>query len=226
MPMESQNNDKTRLLVNLEDVNFTRDGRKILCDVNFAIKKGDFIAITGPNGGGKTTLLRLILGLIRPDSGKISFYKNGQEIERPHYSGYLPQKHSIDSHFPITVKEVIASGLLSSREFPKYEREDKIEKILELIGLTNFAGRTLGSLSGGQVQRTLLGRALVSEPNFLVMDEPTNYLDSSFEDKLYRIMEDLAANTTVLIVSHQMTHVSAIARRHIVVDRTVNEVLF
>lgn len=200
-----------------------RENRNILSDINYTVDYGDFIAITGPNGGGKTTLLRIILGLIKPTTGTVKFFGTDGAETTLKVPGYLPQKQSVDSHFPITVKEVIASGLLGLKGLSDAARNEKIEKALELTQLADIAGRPIGRLSGGQVQRTLLGRALVSEPKFLVMDEPLNYLDVHFEERLYKLMEEIAKHTTVLLVSHQMTHIGTIANRHIIIDGSLRE---
>lgn len=209
--------------LSLLDVSFERDNRLILSDINFTVDLGDFIAITGPNGGGKTTLLRLILGLLKPTSGKVQFYDADGRTIVPKAPGYLPQKNSVDAHFPITVREVIASGLLADNGISAAMREEKIERALELTQLCDLARRPIGRISGGQMQRTLFGRAIVSEPKFLVMDEPLSYIDINFEDQMYRIIEGMAKETTILMVSHQMTHIGAMANRHIIVDGTLRE---
>ncbi len=211
-------------LISLQDLNFVRDGRTVLSDINMTIDRGDFVAITGPNGGGKTTLLRLILGLLKPTSGKIVYFdENGATIAAPPCPGYLPQKNSIDSHFPISVREVIASGLLGNTGLSKSEKAAKVEHTLELTHLTDLAARPIGRLSGGQLQRTLFGRAIVSAPQLLVLDEPLSYLDLNFEEKLYDIMEEISQRATVLLVSHQMDRLGAMANRHIIIDHSLRE---
>lgn len=207
----------------LSDISLIRENRSILSNVNLTVDYGDFIAITGPNGGGKTTMLRIILGLIKPTTGNVCFYGKDGNVTPLQVPGYLPQKNSIDSHFPITVREVVASGLLALNNFTESEKNEKIERTLQLIQLEDFAKRPIGRLSGGQVQRTLLGRAIVSEPSFLIMDEPLSYIDVHFEERLYEIMQEFAKRTTVLLVSHQMTHIGTIANRHIIVDHTLRE---
>lgn len=211
-------------LISLHNVNFSRDGRDILTDINLTVDRGDFVAITGPNGGGKTTLIRLILGLLEPSSGKVYYYDaDGNPTDNLPGQGYLPQKNSVDSHFPITVRQVIASGLLAIRNLTKEEKEEKIERALELTRLTDLASRPIGRLSGGQLQRTLFGRAIVSEPPVLILDEPLSYLDIDFETKLYEIMSELSKKATVLLISHQMDQIGAMANRHIIVDHTLRE---
>lgn len=212
-----------RPLFSLCDIHLRREDRQILSDVNFTVDRGDFIAITGPNGGGKTTLLRIILGLQPPTKGNIVFYDTDGKIttEAPRF-GYLPQKNSVDSHFPITVGEVVASGLLSSK-MSKDEKEALIAETLELIELTDLQTRPIGKLSGGQLQRALFGRAIVSRPSALVLDEPLSYLDKHFEAHLYSIIDRLSHDTTILLVSHEMSQIAGMANRHIIIDHTLHE---
>lgn len=212
-------------LLSLCDVSFVRDGRVVLDDINFTVDHGDFIAITGPNGGGKTTLLRLILGLLTPSKGNIIFYdKAGKTIShRTFRPGYLPQKNSVDSQFPITVREVVASGLLSKKSLGKEEKQAIVSDMLDLIELSDLAERPIGRLSGGQLQRTLLGRALVASPDVLILDEPLSYLDRHFEEQLYHILKAMPSETTVLLVSHQISKIDELASRHVIVDHCLSE---
>lgn len=212
-------------LLSLCDISFVRDSRLILDDVNFTVDRGDFLAITGPNGGGKTTILRLILGLLNPTRGKIVYYNNAGEPMRSgdFRPGYLPQKNSVDSHFPITVAEVIASGLLAYKNIDKAERQARVDEALGLTGLADLAARPIGRLSGGQLQRALLGRAIVARPDVLILDEPLSYLDRRFEQQLYNILSSLKKGTTVLLVSHQISQIDALANRHVIVDHTLTE---
>ena len=212
-------------LITLDNVGMQFDKRFVLDDVNLQIHKGDFFAITGPNGGGKTTLLRIILKLIHPTFGTVKYWNNDEEVKELKI-GYLPQKNLIDGRFPISVREVIASGLLGNKSmFAKYTSEDKakIDEIMQRMGVEQLANMTLGSLSGGQMQRALLGRALISEPEVLILDEPLSYVDKRFEHQIYNMIEDLAKNTTIILVSHEMTAINPIANRHIIVDRTIHE---
>ena len=211
-------------LLSLCDINFERERRRILFDVNFTADRGDFIAITGPNGGGKTTLLRLILGLLHPTSGKIVFYDSrGKATDTHPRFGYLPQKNSVDAHFPITVSEVVASGLLAEKSLDKKARSERITEVIDLIGISDLADRPIGRLSGGQLQRTLFGRAIVCRPPVLILDEPLSYIDKVFEKRLYNIIRDIAQQTTILLVSHEMSEIAGMANRHIIVDHTLHE---
>lgn len=213
--------DSDHPLLRLTDVSMRFGRREVLKNVNLTVNDGDFMAITGPNGGGKTTMLRIILGLIHPTRGKIEYPapggRHGIQI------GYLPQKNMVDSHFPLLVKEVVASGLLSRRDLSREEIMSKVNDMLQLMGLEEKALSPIGALSGGQLQRTLLGRALVSSPELLVMDEPLSYLDKKFESRLYDIMKELAGKTTVILVSHELSYIDHIANRHILVDCEVRE---
>lgn len=195
----------------------------MLSDINFTVDNGDFVAITGPNGGGKTTILRIILGLLAPTAGKVRFYDNSGRIVPSLRFGYLPQKNSVDSRFPITVGEVVASGLLAEKGIDKAEKRQRIADALVAVELTALADRPIGKLSGGQLQRALLARAIVRRPSVLVLDEPLSYIDKHFEDKLYPLIADIAARETVLLVSHEMSHIAGMANRHIIVDHTLTE---
>lgn len=209
-------------IIELDSVAMQWDKHVALQNVSLSINEGDFVAITGPNGGGKTTLLRLILRLIKPTTGKVIYRSGGQEVDSLEI-GYLPQKNQIDSRFPITVKEVIELGLMSQKGLSKQERRDRVAQTIALMGLEEHATRLIGELSGGQLQRTLLGRAIVSRPRILVLDEPLSYVDKTFEGQLYEIIAQLAQHTTIILVSHEMTRIATMANRHIIIDRTLHE---
>ena len=209
-------------IIELDSVKMQWDNHIALQNVNISIDEGDFVAITGPNGGGKTTLLRLLLKLIQPTSGRVIYRDRGREVEVLDI-GYLPQKNQIDSRFPITVEEVVSLGLMSQKGLSKQTRKERVEEIITLMGLENHSKRLIGELSGGQLQRTLLGRAIVSSPRVLVLDEPLSYVDKHFEARLYEIISKLAQNTTIILVSHEMSRIATMANRHIIIDRTLRE---
>lgn len=213
--------DKPSTLISLSHISYERDNRVILSDVSIDVKSGDFIAITGPNGGGKTTLLRIMLKLLKPDNGSVTYLSSGEPAGLR--IGYLPQKNMIDSQFPISVSEVVASGLLGSKSVTRYERDKRVEMMLDLVGMNQWANQAIGTLSGGQLQRTLLARAIISEPKLLVLDEPLSYIDKRFEQHFYEIIADLKRTTTIVLVSHEMTTLAEMANRHLIVDRTLHE---
>ena len=205
-----------RALITLRDVRMSWDRRCVLQDVGLVIREGDLLAITGPNGGGKTTLLRIILGLLKPTSGSVTRNVPNLKI------GYLPQKNMIDSHFPISVREVLMSGLLTCRDMTEAQKRARFEATIESMGLEEHAAKSIGVLSGGQLQRALLGRAIISKPDLLVLDEPLSYIDKRFESRLYKIIEELRQNTTIVLVSHEMSRIAAMANRHFIVDKTLH----
>lgn len=213
MPMTNQPSDSP-VLISLQGVEKIYNDTPVLQNVNLDINQGDFIAITGPNGGGKTTLLRLILKLMSPTKGTVSYLSDFK-------TGYLPQKNMVDARFPITVRETISMGLLGTGVKGEDARE-AVAKMLQTVALSDHAGASLSQLSGGQLQRTLLGRALVSQPDLLVLDEPLSYLDKMFEHKVYSIVEALRGKCTVLLVSHEVGEIAAMATRHIIVNRTLH----
>ncbi|MDE5750842.1 MAG: ATP-binding cassette domain-containing protein, partial [Duncaniella sp.] len=153
---------------------------------------------------------------LRPSTGQVTF---------PHgrvSTGYLPQKNMIDSRFPITVAEVVRSGLLGMG-LPRAEEERLTSVTLGTVGLTDHADKSIGVLSGGQLQRALMGRALISSPELLVLDEPLSYVDKQFEHRIYSLVEELARHTTILLVSHEMSTISGMANRHLIIDHTLTE---
>ncbi|MBD5278052.1 MAG: metal ABC transporter ATP-binding protein [Bacteroides sp.] len=210
-------------LIELDKVTVRFDRKTILDNVSLDIDKGDFMAITGPNGGGKTTLLRVILKLLRPTHGSVTYFRDGTAVRRLRL-GYLPQKSNIDTRFPITVGEAIRSGLLTGLFQRKNEGdEEQFRHVVDLCGVGEYLNEPIGVLSGGQLQRTLLARALVSKPEVIVLDEPLSYVDKAFERQIYSIMENLAERHTIVLVSHEMSVISGMANRHIIVDHGIHE---
>lgn len=208
-------------IITLTDISITRENKRILTDVNLSVNRGDFMAVTGPNGGGKTTLMRLMLRLLRPTSGKVIYF-DGEGRETANLSiGYLPQKNMIDSKFPITVSEVVELGIPPSMHLGKAQRRETVAEKVELVGLTDYADASIGTLSGGQLQRALMARAIISNPELLVLDEPLSYLDRKYEQRIYDIVAAMAGDTTIVLVSHDMSRIAEMANRHIIVDHKV-----
>lgn len=214
-------------ILSLEDVSVTYDGGRVLAleNASLDVMQGDFVAITGPNGGGKTTMLKVILQLLKPTAGKVMFFRHGKQVDKLKI-GYLPQRNMIDSRFPVTVEDVVAMGLPSGMKLlhrVTVEERRLIDEVIETIGLTDKRRSPIGALSGGQLQRALLGRAIISSPEVLVLDEPLSYIDKAFEHHLYDIIAGIAKNTTIILVSHEMTVISQMANRHVIVDKTIHE---
>ena len=194
-----------------------------LDDVSFSLKCGESGCIVGPNGGGKSTLLKLLLGLLTPDSGSIRILgKTPAAAARK--IGYMPQYHQLDAAFPATVLEVALMGRARRTLLGGYSREDKEKALaaLEEMGCTGLEKRSFSTLSGGQRQRVLISRALASEPEILLLDEPTANIDPGAEEQFYRTLEVLRSRMTVLTVSHDLGFVSRGIDHIICVNRKVS----
>lgn len=190
------------------------DEPSILTDLNFELFPHDFIGLSGPNGAGKTTFVRALLGLITPRSGSITYYTpEGQQIEELNI-GYMPQQNRLDKAFPISVEEVVVSGLFNHKMLRSTkEQKTKAHNALRQVGMLEIAKRPLGALSGGQLQRVLLARAIVSEPSILILDEPTTYVDRSFEGVLHQMLPTLQQHTALIMVSHNLEHLRELSTR-------------
>ena len=178
----------------------------VLEDVNLSIKKGDFLGIIGPNGGGKTTLLRVILGLVRPERGKVRVFGMEPEEGRK-FVGYVPQYTTFDLDFPIRVWDVVLMGRLEKRGlFRRYrpEDEERALRALEMVEMEEFKDREVKGLSGGQLQRVLIARALATEPKLLLMDEPTSSIDLPVQTEIFEILHRLRGDVTIVMVTHDI----------------------
>ncbi len=179
----------------------------VLRDINLVVNDLDFIGIIGPNGGGKTTLLKVILGLIKPYRGTITFYNGRQQKKSENTIGYLPQINQIDLRFPISVTDVVLSGLMSKEGlFSRYSGKQRkhAEDLLKQLGIFELRNKPIGGLSGGQLQRVYLCRAIVSSPRLLMLDEPNTFVDSRFENDFHKILKDLNNKMAIIIVSHDV----------------------
>lgn len=211
-------------LVTLHDVGVGYDGVHVLEHVNLAIGDRDFIGIIGPNGGGKTTLVKAILGSI-PHSGEIRFAPELSERTGRPLIGYLPQQPVFDRSFPISVTEVVLSGLQAvkgfSRRYTAADR-DRAAELLEMTGIAATARRPVGEISGGQMQRALLCRAIIAEPRLLILDEPANFVDNRFENELYKLLQRLNERMAVVMVSHDIGTITSVVKEIVCVNRTVH----
>jgi zinc transport system ATP-binding protein len=214
----------TEPAITLEDVTFGYDGTPVLTNVNLTIQPRDFVCVLGPNGGGKTTLLKLMLGLIEPQRGTVRVLGRGPAAARSAI-GYLPQHVQLDPQFPANVLDIVLMGRLGRRRaVGPYGRGDRAiaRHALEEVDVANLRHRPLGSLSGGQRQRVLIARALACQPEVLLLDEPTANLDPAVQDDLYRLLDKLNERLTILIVSHDIGFVSVFFRSVVCVNRTVH----
>lgn len=201
-------------IIELKDITVGYDNNPpILKNVNLSVFEKDFLGIIGPNGGGKTTLLKTILGLKKPTEGSIIFFNDGKKVDQLKI-GYLPQVNQIDKRFPISIFEVILSGISISGYFSSYSKEQKerAKKVAIQMGLEDKMKCPIGELSGGQLQRTLLGRAIVDNPELLILDEPNSYVDKKFESSFYKILEELNKTTAIIMVSHDVGTVLSIVK--------------
>jgi zinc transport system ATP-binding protein len=194
----------------------------VLQDVNFKVNENDFVGVIGPNGGGKTTLLKVILGLMKPAKGNLVFNEtllNGNSI------GYLPQLSTGDANYPVTVTDIVLSGLMMGKSiFSRMSSSDKLKarKVIEELGLTGMSKSNLNELSGGQIQRVFLGRAIIGNPRLLLLDEPGNFVDTTFENDFYEKLKDLNKRMAILMVSHDVGTISAHIKSFACVNRSLH----
>ncbi|HII05877.1 MAG TPA: metal ABC transporter ATP-binding protein [Methanotrichaceae archaeon] len=210
-------------VVSIEDLSVNLGGRTVLDDVNLEVKEGDFLGLIGPNGGGKTTLLKAILGLVRPQRGRVLVFGMKTEAARKRV-GYLPQKSLFDQKFPISALEVVMMGRYGKRGlFGRYSPEDRDSALdaLSAVRMQEHADREIGALSGGQQQRIFVARALVSEPDLLLLDEPANGIDSSRQRVFYELLSELNEKMTIIMVSHDISAVSTYVKKIACVNKRV-----
>ena len=197
-------------VVKLEDVWVQYNGVPILEGINLAIEQDDFLGIIGPNGGGKTTLLKVILGLISPSRGKVSVLGKPPEKSRSKI-GYVPQHNLFDRDFPINVWDVVLMGRYGkSGLFRRYSSEDRraTQDALQTVGMLDHKDSQMGKLSGGELQRIFIARALVAEPKLLLLDEPTASVDPAMQTEFYELLEKLKKQMAIVLVSHDISAVS------------------
>ena len=211
------------ILVELHDVSVSYDGYEALKQVNLEIASNDFLGVIGPNGGGKSTLVKTILAMV-DFRGKVTYSKDLYRGKEP-LIGYMPQLSSFDKAFPITVLETVLSGLQGHHGFwSRYSKADRIKamSLLEMSGIERVANSPIGEISGGQMQRALLCRAIISDPKLLILDEPTNFVDNKFEHELYDLLPELNQKMAIVMVSHDVGTISSIVKEIVCVNRHVH----
>ncbi|HFQ89910.1 MAG TPA: ATP-binding cassette domain-containing protein [Desulfobulbus sp.] len=214
--------DQARVVIEMEHVSFAYNAVPVLEDVNLKVVEREFIGIIGPNGGGKTTLLRLILGLLQPGTGRILVF--GRPPARAaSMLGYVPQHMQFDRDFPVSVLDVVLMSLAGRAGLGPYRRRHlrAAEEALDTVELLHYRDRPFAGLSGGQRQRVLIARALAADPRMLLFDEPTANVDTSAGEKLYQILARLNRKMTILVVSHDIGFVHQYITSVVCVNRRV-----
>jgi len=197
-------------IVKLQNIRVSYGSVLALEDVTLSIFQHDFLGIIGPNGGGKSTMLKVLLGLVKPDSGSVSVFGKTPEQARSRI-GYVSQRPSFDRDFPASVLDVVMMGRYGKAGLiRRYSREDKaaVEKALVRVGMEDYRDKEIGRLSGGQQQRVFVARALVAEPELLLLDEPTASIDSTMQTEFYELLAELKQDLTIVMVSHDIGAIS------------------
>jgi zinc transport system ATP-binding protein len=208
-------------VLSIESVSAGYGDEIILKDIDLDIFAHDFIGIIGPNGGGKTTLLKVMMGLLKPVRGKIVFPGTSLSVSRNLF-GYLPQLSKSDNKFPIPAYEVVLSGLVRRDRWiniPTKQEKETVRDIMEKTGVYHLRNKVIGDLSGGQMQRVFLARAIVSSPRLLVLDEPNTYVDSNFEKDLYELLIEFNKEMAIIVVSHDLGMISSYVKTIACVNR-------
>ena len=215
-------------VIGVENLCFQYQAVEVLTDISFEIAAGDYVGLVGPNGSGKTTLVRAILGVARPLTGKIALF--GQALDQFqdwHKVGYLPQKlGGFNPNFPATVREVASLGLIARKSFPmRLDRADQraVDRALERLGIADIGQKLIGELSGGQQQRALIARAIVGDPELIILDEPSAALDPESREHFFTILRDLNRNSrvTMILVTHDMGTIGQYADKLLYIDRKI-----
>ena len=203
----------------LSHVSVSYGSVEALKDVSFEVKKNDFIGIIGPNGGGKSTLIKALLKQVPLTSGEITIRKNKT-------LGYVPQFASFDQSFPITVDEVVLSGLMANKSlfFKRYTKDDynKRKQLMERLSIFDLKNKQIGQLSGGQLQKVLVARALISEPDILLLDEPTASLDVQVKKEIYDMLKSLSQTVTILIITHDIAEIFSYVKSVAYINQTLH----
>lgn len=201
---------KAPIVVDFKNVNFSYNSTPVLENINLTIRDRDFLGIIGPNGGGKTTLLKLMLGLIMPTNGEIQVFGKSAREGR-HLIGYVPQLFNFDFDFPISVLEVVLMGRLKrgliGRRFSSNDVELAVQA-LEKVGMTQYKDKEIGKLSGGQRQRVFIARAIATEPKVLLLDEPVTSIDTKWQTAFFKMLEKLNKQLAIVMVTHDVSVVS------------------
>lgn len=215
--------EKNGKLIELIEVSAAYNGDPVLTNASIAVHERDFIGVIGPNGGGKTTLVKVMLGLLKPVRGKVINHMRNGSNSPP--IGYLPQITNIDKKFPISVKQVVYSGLMRRGLITGHYSQDERKRAgstMEEMGLTPISKKPIGELSGGQLQRVFLARAIVSNPRLLILDEPNTFVDNAFESELYGKLRELNKEMAIVMVTHDVGMISPYVKTIACVNGTLH----
>jgi zinc transport system ATP-binding protein len=208
----------------LRDVSASYGEKTVLEHVNLRVEDHDYLGIIGPNGGGKTTLMKVILGMMEPTEGEVVYLRDGKPVKKL-VMGYLPQYSKIDRKFPISVYDVVLSGLTDQKRWLRPYTPKQLQQVKDTIDRMELSGlerQPIGALSGGQLQRTLLARAMVSNPEVLLLDEPNTYVDKKFQEQMYQMLTDLNASCTLIVVTHDIASIMPSAKHFACVNHKLH----
>ncbi|MCL5431830.1 MAG: metal ABC transporter ATP-binding protein [Patescibacteria group bacterium] len=215
-------------IISVEDLSFRYGGNEAVSDVSFSVEQGDYIALVGHNGSGKTTLIKLLLGILKPSTGSVFLFgKDLHDFTHWDKVGYLPQNIGLfNPLFPATVAEVVALGLVSQKKFPKRltaEDAKSVNQALTQMDIAALSNKLIGELSGGQIQRTLLARAIVNQPELLILDEPVSAVDTETRKDFYSYTARLSKEkkTTIILITHDIGHSGGYANKLLFLDKRI-----
>lgn len=214
-------------VVSVKNLSVKYNASDVFHDISFEIAMADYIALVGPNGSGKSTLIKSILGLLMPVKGEIFLFgKHLTEFTEWHRIGYVPQKILLNPHFPATVEEIVSMGLISTIDFPKRIKKihrTAVEKVLKMMDIMDLRKKNIGELSGGQQQRVIIARALINEPDLLVLDEPTTAVDPDSRDRFFSILSEMNKDkgVTIILITHDTGSVGKYASKLLYFDRKI-----
>lgn len=211
---------KRKEIIRLENVSFSYTNEPFLKDISLSIYENDFVGVVGPNGGGKTTLLKLLLGFLKPQTGTVHIYGKSPEQMRNRI-GYLSQFRDIDFDFPITAYEIVLLSIVRKSLFTHYTDSDhkKVKKIMDELGVWEHRDKKLNQLSGGQKQRVFVARALVHNPDILILDEPLSNMDIHIQEEFYSLLRSLNKKRVIIIVEHDLELISSYAKEIVCINK-------
>lgn len=213
----------TDSIISLRDISFSYDGPRVLEGISLEVAEGEFLGVVGPNAGGKSTLLKIILGLLQPDSGEVRVMGK-PPLEVRQQIGYVPQYPEFRRDFPVTVRDTVLMGRLGDTGFfGGYRRADReiADRVMAETEVSDLSARRISTLSGGQLQRVLVARALASQPRILILDEPTANIDLRVESDIFDLLQELNRRMTIIVVSHDVGFISRYVNRVACLARTL-----